>query len=607
MNIALVSREFTPFYGGGIGTYTEQAACALAEAGHRVVVLTISDDGSVWRGPLEGELRVTVVRVPLVLGTDWSRPAPAIDTARNRAAFDELGPWSVFSRQVAETLPDLVREFSIDVVEAPECGGILWWTLNRRRLGLRTLMNAEGREPLMVVQLHSPNEWIDEYNREAPPRRSSFELRRAERESAAWADLVIAPSRDLGLWAAERWGIPKIETVPYPLGRISVGAGQRGNELRAAGERSCSEGTLRCLFVGRMEPRKGVDVALRALVIASRRGADIRMEFAGQDTRDWRTGAWFARRSLRAIVPPEFLTKVTFHGKLDSRALARARARADLCIAPGVVDNFPYAAMESMASGLPVVAPAVGGMSELVRNGVEGHIFAPHDAGAFADALLAHAALSRDARERMSRASLARVAAYCSNQRSVEVRERVFQESIAARGVRDVPACASVAIVGAEAPDLRSVVEAGAADFAIGWEEDSSGRWRAFGTPGLDSSALASPVLGSVAVRADLLASFERECGESRENRQALVEWLVERGARGAVDPDVSSVVEFSDLAGATESPLWMHPGAFSHLATLRIARRVHPIPWELAACQAEVRRCSASGPGSDQCPAGPR
>lgn len=603
MNIALVSREFTPFYGGGIGTYTEQAAFALAAAGHRVVVLTISDDGSAGRGPLEGDPRVTVVRVPLVLGTDWSRPAPAIDTARNRAAFDQLGPWSVFSRQVAETLPDLVREFSIDVVEAPECGGILWWTLNRRRLGLRTLLNAEGREPLMVVQLHSPNEWIDEYNREAPPRRSSYELRRAERESAQWADLVIAPSRDLGLWAGERWGIPKIETVPYPLGRISVGAEPHGSEFGAAHERPCSEGTLRCLFVGRMEPRKGVDIALRALVIALRRGADVRMDFAGQDTRDWRTGAWFGRRSLRAIVPQELVSRVGFLGKLDSGALARARAEADLCIAPGVVDNFPYAAMESMAAGLPVVAPGVGGMSELVRDGVEGHIFAPSDAGAFASSLLAHAALSRGERARMSCASRARVAEYCSNQRAVAVRESVFRESIAARGVRDVPARASVAIVGAEARALRSLVESGAADFAIGWEEDSAGSWRAFGTPGTESCAIAAPVLGSVAVRSDLLASFERECGEGREDRQALVDWLIERGARGAVDPDSSSVVDFSGLADASESSLWMHKNAFAHLAPLRIARRVHPFPWELAPCQEEIRRCS----GSDRPPAGAR
>lgn len=605
MNIALVSREFTPFYGGGIGTYTEQAAFALAAAGHRVVVLTISDDGSAGRGPLAGDSRVTVVRVPLVLGTDWSRPAPAIDTARNRAAFDQLGPWSVFSRQVAETLPDLVREFSIDVVEAPECGGILWWTLNRRRLGLRTLLNAEGREPLMVVQLHSPNEWIDEYNREAPPRRSSFELRRAERESAQWADLVIAPSRDLGLWAAERWGIPTVRTVPYPLGRISSGAELHGTELGAAGERAGSGDVLRCLFVGRMEPRKGVDIALRSLVIALRRGADVRMDFAGQDTRDWRTGAWFGRRSLRAIVPPELVSRARFLGKLDSGVLARARAEADLCIAPGVVDNFPYAAMESMASGLPVVAPAVGGMSELVRDGVEGHIFAPSDAVALADALLAHAALSLDERAQMSRASRARVAEYCSNHRAVAVRESVFQESIAARGKRGVPAQVgvSVVVVGAEAAALRSVVESGAADFAIGWEEDPRGSWRAFGTPGTDSSAIASPVLGSVAVRADLLASFERERGEGREDRQALVEWLIERGARGAVDPDSSSVVDLSGLADASESSLWMHKNAFAHLAPLRIARRVHPFPWELASCHAEIRRCS----GSDRPPAGAR
>ena len=41
MNVCLISREFPPFFGGGIGTYTVHWSRALAAAGHRVVVVTV--------------------------------------------------------------------------------------------------------------------------------------------------------------------------------------------------------------------------------------------------------------------------------------------------------------------------------------------------------------------------------------------------------------------------------------------------------------------------------------------------------------------------------------------------------------------------------------
>lgn len=600
MNIALVSREFPPFYGGGIGTYTEQAAHALASAGHRVVVLTVSDDGSESRVPHTRDPGVTVFRVPLVLGTDWSRPAPAIDTPQNRAALEQLGPWCLFSRQVADALPAIVREFSIDVVEAPECGGILWWTLNRRRLGSRSLSTPDGRSPLLVVQLHSPNEWIDEYNREAPPRRSSLELRRAERESAQWADLVISPSRDLGAWAMKRWGISPVKTVPYPLGHLIASTESPTRRVLATGA-AAGRGPLRCLLVGRMEPRKGIDIALRALVIASRRGADLHMEFAGQDTRDWRTGAWFARRSLHAIVPPAFASRVTLLGKLDAPALAQARARADLCLAPGVVDNFPYAAVESMAAGLPVVAPSVGGMSELVRDGVEGHIFIPSDPTLLAEALMAHDALSAEARATMSRAARARVAEFCANQRAVGIRVELFQRTITERSARARAPMPRVvaAIVGDDTPALRHAIEACGADFAIGWEHTSNTDHRVFGTPGVVSTAIAAPVRGPVAVRADLLESFKREQGSGPVDAQLFVEWLIAHHAQASVDPDTKTRVEPDERPATPVSPLWLHPQTFAHASPLQIARRVHPFPWDVVLCDPSVTHHPRPGPES--------
>jgi glycosyltransferase involved in cell wall biosynthesis len=69
----------------------------------------------------------------------------------------------------------------------------------------------------------------------------------------------------------------------------------------------------------------------------------------------------------------------------------------------------PNASLEAMALGLPVVATAVGGMSEQIDDGVTGRLVPPADPGALASAL-ADLAGDRDRRARLSAAGHARVA-----------------------------------------------------------------------------------------------------------------------------------------------------------------------------------------------------
>src|SRR5262245_8476885 len=131
MTICLISREYPPFFGGGIGSYTVRWSRALAGAGHRVVVLTVSDDGREGRERHEG---VDVVRLPFIRGMgqtgDWSGPHPLISTAQTRAAFAAFSPVAVFAMQIAGALPRLVEEFGIRVVEAPDTGALGWFALN---------------------------------------------------------------------------------------------------------------------------------------------------------------------------------------------------------------------------------------------------------------------------------------------------------------------------------------------------------------------------------------------------------------------------------------------------------------------------------------------
>lgn len=78
---------------------------------------------------------------------------------------------------------------------------------------------------------------------------------------------------------------------------------------------------------------------------------------------------------------------VTFTGALSGDDLSAAYASADAFVFPSQLETFGLAVTEAMASGLPVVASRVGGVPDVVQEGVTGYIFAPGDTDALTSAV----------------------------------------------------------------------------------------------------------------------------------------------------------------------------------------------------------------------------
>src|SRR5262249_52687662 len=84
---------------------------------------------------------------------------------------------------------------------------------------------------------------------------------------------------------------------------------------------------------------------------------------------------------------------------------------ADVFVAPTLADNLPYTVLEAMGCGTPVVASAVGGVSEQVDHGVSGYLVPPGRSDLLGEALvsLLRDRNQRDAFARESRAKAERV------------------------------------------------------------------------------------------------------------------------------------------------------------------------------------------------------
>ncbi len=140
---------------------------------------------------------------------------------------------------------------------------------------------------------------------------------------------------------------------------------------------------LRIVYVGRLSPRKGVAVAIRALAELHQLGHPASLELAGDVFSGYE---WFAGQ-LHELVDSLGLTGyVRFAGFVAP--VWAAYARADVAIVPSLTtEPFGNVSVEAQLAGRPVVVARTQGLVETVRDGITGVVVAPDDPAALAMAL----------------------------------------------------------------------------------------------------------------------------------------------------------------------------------------------------------------------------
>ena len=127
------------------------------------------------------------------------------------------------------------------------------------------------------------------------------------------------------------------------------------------------------LFVGRIEPLKGIDVLIEAIAILRQQGMLVCLSVIGGEVEGDPEIPNGEMGRLHALREQYGLTDmIAFLGSRDQDKLPYYYSAADAVVLPSQYESFGMVALEAMACGIPVVASQVGGLAYLIQDGVTG-------------------------------------------------------------------------------------------------------------------------------------------------------------------------------------------------------------------------------------------
>jgi glycosyltransferase involved in cell wall biosynthesis len=369
--------------GGGAGTYVQLISRELVRRGHRVSVVAANcpscpiesiDEGvKVYRQNLFGPVHWYLGKIPIL--NSFSLAVRSFEFSINLHRF----------------LNRLHRQNPIDLVEFSD-GGDFLLALNHQ---IPYIVHLHGSRYTFLKMSGRPVGRSDWYERKI----GLFCIRRAN-----W---IMSPSKAILDIVQDEAKVvfPNKTIIPYPLDARLLDKENDPDYFPHPNKV--------VLFAARNDPVKGADVLLKTIPKLTRSFPQVEFRFFGYQPS-----------------PDETIPQgVNITPFISKDQLLKEFRQAALCVVPSYWDNSPNTVYEAMAAGKAVVASRVGGIPELVQDGITGLLVKPGDPDELAAAiskLLADDLL----RAKMGRAGRERIVQLADLHSNVDQRLAIYQQVI---------------------------------------------------------------------------------------------------------------------------------------------------------------------------------
>ena len=358
MNICIV----TPLYkvdnktNSGIANHYYELAQGLKELGHRVHVVFPSEqkytsqlvetdnNGSIYFHPFEAKLPTWLNRI-----------------VKNNWAHYNLVSKLFTSLCLRKKLHQIINAHSIEIIETTSynflCLGYAWLP-HRIPLVTRvsTTQHQINRDHYSMVS--RAMDWVGQLERMLICRSDYLTTHASAHLDNVCEDFKLSPAQ--------------FEIIPH-------GIKLPDREMLVA-EQLCEHLTI--LFVGRYESRKGIDVLLGAIPKVLQHFPKVRFVLVGNDPQNQYENAFKAEWENQYDIQVEFL------GHVDTPRLKELYQTCDVFVAPSRYESFGLVYVEAMAYGKPVIGCNVGGVPEVIKDGITGLLARSGDQDDLAEKIL---------------------------------------------------------------------------------------------------------------------------------------------------------------------------------------------------------------------------
>ncbi|OQW68529.1 MAG: hypothetical protein BVN34_07425 [Proteobacteria bacterium ST_bin12] len=259
-------------------------------------------------------------------------------------------------------------EVPLDVLEVEESFGTASYLVKKNKLTVITRLHGPWFLIGAILQAHNE---------------PHFKLRILfEGEAIKNSQGVTSPSLDVLNKVREYYGIalPNAQVIPNPVPEVPYDMQWQYSMSQKPS----------ILFVGRFDLVKGGDLVLEAFRQIAMKNSEVELLFVGPDRGLKRNDEDFKIDNYieRFILDADIKKRIQFLGHCNHERISELRKNALVTIVCSRYENFPLSLLESLATGCPTVATAVGGMKEIIIDDYNGLLAEPESPESIAEKVL---------------------------------------------------------------------------------------------------------------------------------------------------------------------------------------------------------------------------